>query len=530
MDAPTRTAPHRPAPPTVRLDTARTAPTPHTAAEPAHHTTAHDHHHTTATPHHPTADEDPHTRARTHLGRLWGVPATHTHLTTGADDTFDTLVRDTPLTPRDRIWTTPHESVARLHTLHTLRDRTRCRLEVVPLRPDGDLDLDWMRHHLDDDVALVSVTHLSPACGTVNPVTAIGRLLAPHRARYALDASHSAGLLPLDAAATGCHLLTADAFRFLNGPPDTGIAYTHPHPDAPAGSTPPPAPHPAAVTALADTLTHHTRAATHPHTDHLPRLRAALARTPGITLLPTGTRQAGILAFRHDHLDAGTLRHALARRAVLLSKTVAHEHPLHPASRTGAPALHASLHPATTAHDIDRLAHTLTEVLHAHTHPTPHPRTPPTTPALPTPRTTPARPATPTPAPVRTLPTPRTPAHSTPATPAPRSTPALRSVPAPAAALPAFPALPGSAVPGSAGPGTRTAPSLAAVPALATPTTQATPTTPATPTAPAASGGHRPRTPAPAARRTRTAGRRGHLTLHRADHETTPHPPPGGQR
>ncbi|MEV7513027.1 aminotransferase class V-fold PLP-dependent enzyme [Streptomyces sp. NPDC091201] len=523
MDAPTRTAPHRPSPPTVRLDTARTQ---HAAAEPAHHTTAHDHHHG-------TADEDPHTRARTHLGRLWGVPATHTHLTTGADDTFDTLVRDTPLTPRDRIWTTPHESVARLHTLHTLRDRTRCRLEVVPLRPDGDLDLDWMRHHLDDDVALVSVTHLSPACGTVNPVTAIGRLLAPHRARYALDASHSAGLLPLDAAATGCHLLTADAFRFLNGPPDTGIAYTHPHPGAPAGSTPPPAPHPAAVTALADTLTHHTPAATHPHTDHLPRLRAALARTPGITLLPTGTRQAGILAFRHDHLDAGTLRHALARRAVLLSKTVAHEHPLHPASRTGAPALHASLHPATTAHDIDRLAHTLTEVLHAHTHPTPHPRTPPTAPALPTPRTTPARPATPTPAPVRTLPTPRTtaPARSTPAT---RSTPALRSVPAPAAALPAlpalpafpaFPAFPGSA--GSAGPGTRTAPSLAAVPALATPTTQATPT--AT-TAPTASGGHRPRTPPPAARRTRTAGRRGHLTLHRADHDTTPHPPPGGQR
>ncbi|MEU6213376.1 aminotransferase class V-fold PLP-dependent enzyme [Streptomyces sp. NPDC047023] len=528
MDAPTRTAPHRPAPPTVRLDTARTAPTPHPAAEPAHHPTAHDHHHGTATPHHPTADEDPHTRARTHLGRLWGVPAGHTHLTTGADDTFDTLVRDTPLTPRDRIWTTPHESVARLHTLHTLRDRTRCRLEVVPLRPDGDLDLDWMRHHLDDDVALVSVTHLSPACGTVNPVTAIGRLLAPHRARYALDASHSAGLLPLDAAATGCHLLTADAFRFLNGPPDTGIAYTTPHPGAPADSTPPPAPHPAAVTALADTLTHHTPAATQPPTDHLPRLRAALARTPGITLLPTGTRQAGILAFRHDHLDAGTLRHALARRAVLLSKTVAHEHPLHPASRTGAPALHASLHPTTTAHDIDRLAHTLTEVLHAHTHPTPHPRTPPTTPANP-----------------RTLPTPRTtaPAPSTPATPAPRSTPALRStptvrstpavrsVPAPAAAVPAFSAFPAfpafSAFPGSAGPGTRTAPSLAAVPALATPT----PTTPATPAATTASGGHRPRTPAPAARRTRTAGRRGHLTLHRADHDTTtPHPPPGGQR
>lgn len=140
----------------------------------------------------PVLDAEIHER----LGALLGVPARRTALFTGAADAFDSYVSRLPLGPGDRIWTTPHEGVARLVTLHALRARTRCTLEVVPLREDGDLDLDWMREHLDEHVALVSVVHVSSACGTVNPVEAIGRLLAAHRALYAVDASHSVGRLP----------------------------------------------------------------------------------------------------------------------------------------------------------------------------------------------------------------------------------------------------------------------------------------------------------------------------------------------
>ncbi|MFJ2751059.1 aminotransferase class V-fold PLP-dependent enzyme [Streptomyces sp. NPDC087297] len=311
----------------------------------------------------------PHRRVHARLADLLGVPAGRTVLATGAAQAFEAFARTTVLRPSDRIWTTPHEGVANLHTLHALRERTRCRLEVVPLRPDGDLDLEWMRTHLDEDVALVSVVHLSAACGTVNPVEEIGRLLAPHRAQYTLDASHSVGLLPVDARRIGCRLLTADGWRFLRGPQDIGFAYLAPHPhDDPPGApapqlVPAPAPAAAAVVALGTALAHHARAARSPQPDLLPLLRAAVQHTPGMELLAAGGRQAGVLAFRHAEIPAAALRRGLARRGVVLAKTVAHEHPLHPAGRVAAPALRASVHHDNTPYDIDRLRRALAEVL-----------------------------------------------------------------------------------------------------------------------------------------------------------------------
>ncbi|MFD9411465.1 aminotransferase class V-fold PLP-dependent enzyme [Streptomyces sp. NPDC059989] len=305
-----------------------------------------------------------HTQVHERIGGLLGVPAGDTVLAAGAAEAFEAVVSGIALGPSDRIWTTPHEGVANLTALHALRDRTRCALEVVPLRADGGLDLDWMRAHLDEDVALVSVVHVSSACGTVNPVEAVGRLLAGHRARYAVDASHSVGQLPVDAARTGCHLLTADGWRFLRGPQGVGFAYVVPGLwDGLAQ-----APAPAAVAALNTALARHTDADSlpygdHPYEDLLPRLRAAVEGTPGMELLASGPEQAGILAFRHGEIPAAAIRRGLARRGVVLWKTVAHENPLHPAGQDGATALRASVHRDNTAEDIDRFRQALGEVL-----------------------------------------------------------------------------------------------------------------------------------------------------------------------
>ncbi|MFD9339329.1 aminotransferase class V-fold PLP-dependent enzyme [Streptomyces sp. NPDC060028] len=293
------------------------------------------------------------------LGALLGVPARHTALFTGAADGFDSFVSRLPLGPGDRIWTTPHEGVAHLATLVALRERTRCTLEVVPLREDGDLDLDWMREHLDENVALVSVVHVSSACGTVNPVEAVGRLLAPHRALYAVDASHSVGQLPVDAARIGCALLTADGWRFLRGPDGIGFGYVDPGLGE-SLARPPVAP---AVAALHEALVRHEADASHPYESLLPRLRAAVGRLPGIRLLAPGREQAGIVGFRHDEVPAALIRRGLARRGVVVRKAVAQETPLHPASAAGATAVGASVHHDNTPADIDRFALALREVL-----------------------------------------------------------------------------------------------------------------------------------------------------------------------
>ncbi|MFJ2398403.1 aminotransferase class V-fold PLP-dependent enzyme [Streptomyces sp. NPDC087843] len=301
------------------------------------------------------------------LGALLGVPAADTAVVTDAATAFDALVRHFGPGRGDRIWTTPYEGVANLTALYALRDRTRCRLEVVPLREDGDLDLEWMARHIDDDVALVSVVHVPSGRGIVNPVETIGRILAPHRCLYAVDASYAAGQLPVDAARIGCHLLTGDGWRFLRGPHDVGFAYLAPRlrdtfEEAAAHRAPP---QNAAVAGLNAALAHHaatlTGPAGHDGLRLLPALRAAVEETPGAELITPGLVQSGILAFRHRELPAALVRRQLAARGVVLWKTVAQEIPLldHPAGT----ALRASLHHGSTPDDITRFGHALQAVV-----------------------------------------------------------------------------------------------------------------------------------------------------------------------
>ncbi|MFI0241455.1 aminotransferase class V-fold PLP-dependent enzyme [Streptomyces sp. NPDC016845] len=304
------------------------------------------------------------------LSGLLNAPYGHTELFTAGATAFDALVGGLALGRHERIWTTPYESTAHLLTLQSVRDRTHCRLEVVPLNPDGDLDLEWMAGHIDNDVALVSVAHVPATRGIVNPVEEIGRLLAPYRALYAVDAAYSVGQLPVDIARIGCHLLTGDGWRFLCGPREVGFAYVAPRlrdrptewadtDPAPYPFDPDPFPATAAVAALNSALAQHAPDR-HGH-DLMPALLAAVEAAPGARPVTPGRRQSAILAFDHPQMPAGLLRHRLAEQGVAVAKTVAHQTPLL-APDGAATALRASLHPDTSQEGIDLFAQALDDV------------------------------------------------------------------------------------------------------------------------------------------------------------------------
>ncbi|MFJ7968327.1 aminotransferase class V-fold PLP-dependent enzyme [Streptomyces sp. NPDC096324] len=357
------------------------------------------------------------------LAALLGTPPGDTFLCTGAADAFAAVLSRLPLGPRDRVWATPYESAANLSTVLALRARTGCRLEVVPLRPDGDLDLEWMARHIGGDVALVCVPYVPSGCGIVHPVEDIGRLLAPHRCLYAVDASYAVGQLPLDAARIGCHLVTGDGWRFLRGPYAAGFAGVAPRLRtmlAPHGGPPLVPPHGAAAAALNRALALHT--APPPGRDLALGLRAAVEDTAGTELIAPGRLQSGIVTFRHPDVPAALVRRRLADRGVVVGKTVAHEVPLYLPERGVVTAVRASVHHDNSAEDIEVFAHALKDAV-TETRPVPaqHPRPP--APA-PVPAPVPAPALVPAPAPVQ-APVPV--AHAVPSRPAGPGTPRVRS-------------------------------------------------------------------------------------------------------
>ncbi|WP_420038154.1 aminotransferase class V-fold PLP-dependent enzyme (plasmid) [Streptomyces sp. cg28] len=324
-------------------------------------------------------DDVVHDELRARLTHLLRAPTDDTVLFTGSADAFATVVSRLPLGPDDRIWTTPYEGVANLTALYAARDRTRCGLDVVPLRPDGDLDTEWMAAHIDDDVAFVSVTQVPAGCGIVNPVEAIGRILAPHRCLYAVDASYAVGQLPVDVTRTGCDLLTGDGWRFLRGPRFIGFAHVSRRLRetlAPPGIVPLVPPHGAAVVALSAALAEHRTDASDEALTAA--LRAAVEEAPGTELIVPGRLQSGILAFRHERMPAAHIRRRLAARGVDVRKTVAQETPLYRPGPGFTTAVRASVHQDSSPRDIERFGAALHEILAQEVpHPQPHlrPRT-----------------------------------------------------------------------------------------------------------------------------------------------------------
>ncbi|MET8684572.1 aminotransferase class V-fold PLP-dependent enzyme [Streptomyces sp. NPDC004732] len=158
------------------------------------------------------------------LARVLDAPVDDIALFDSATRAWTSVVSHLPFAAGDRIWITPYEYAGNLILWTELRRRLDLRVEVVPVLPDGDLDLDWMEANIDDDVAFVSVPHVPSGCGIVLPVEEIGRILAPRRCFYGVDACQSVGQLPVSLAVIGCDLLTAAGRKYLRGPRGTGFA------------------------------------------------------------------------------------------------------------------------------------------------------------------------------------------------------------------------------------------------------------------------------------------------------------------
>jgi cysteine desulfurase / selenocysteine lyase len=102
--------------------------------------------------------------------------------------------------------------------------RSGAVLKVIPMHPDGSLDIDAYRALLNDRTRMVALTHVSNALGTVNPVAEMIRDARQAGAATLIDGAQAVSHFPVDVRALDCDFYVFSGHK-LFGPTGIGVLY-----------------------------------------------------------------------------------------------------------------------------------------------------------------------------------------------------------------------------------------------------------------------------------------------------------------
>jgi len=98
--------------------------------------------------------------------------------------------------------------------------------EVMPIEVNdrGEVDLAALQSLLDERVKLVTITHISNALGTVNPVAEVVRLAHAAGAKVLIDGAQGVAHCPVDVQALGCDFYAFSGHKMF-GPTGIGVLW-----------------------------------------------------------------------------------------------------------------------------------------------------------------------------------------------------------------------------------------------------------------------------------------------------------------
>jgi len=98
-------------------------------------------------------------------------------------------------------------------------------VDLVPFDSQGFVDPDEIRKRFRPSTRLVIVNHASNVIGTIQPIAEIGRLCREAGIPFAIDASQSAGKVPIDMKAQFLDVVAFTGHKSLLGPTGIGGLY-----------------------------------------------------------------------------------------------------------------------------------------------------------------------------------------------------------------------------------------------------------------------------------------------------------------
>lgn len=128
------------------------------------------------------------------------------------------------LKPGDHIILTVMEHHANIVPWQLLQRRVPVVIDVVPILPDGSLDMDAYRGMFTDRTRLVSFCHISNVLGTVNPVAEMTRIAHEHGAVTLVDGAQATPHEAVDVQALGADFYVFSSHK-MYGPTGVGVLY-----------------------------------------------------------------------------------------------------------------------------------------------------------------------------------------------------------------------------------------------------------------------------------------------------------------
>ena len=165
-------------------------------------------------------------KGREQIAELIGASPREIVFTSGATESNNLALKGAARAAqgkRDHIVSCVTEHKAVLDPLERLR-KAGYRVTLLPVGPDGMLDLDRLRAAVDGQTLLVSLMAANNEIGVLHPLREIGQIVREAGAIFHVDAAQALGKIPLDVEAGHIDLLSATAHK-LYGPKGCGMLY-----------------------------------------------------------------------------------------------------------------------------------------------------------------------------------------------------------------------------------------------------------------------------------------------------------------